>query len=470
MNNTKRILSAVLTAACVLSLTACSEDVPAPSQNNSGTTPPTTTTTAPAATMNEQDKEAVAGIEIDAEKLENPNVKFLSSWDLNPVEGTEVPVALEMFQTKYGGKIEYIQCTWEERYNKLAAMVMSGDSPDMFSAGDLDVYPKGAINKMFDPLDGYVDFDSELWKPMKAVNDQFIFNGKHYVGAVSTNTATVMIYNTRVMADNDLTDPRELLEQNNWTWDTFWDMMTKFCDRDQDKFAIDGWWFEGAFSQTCGKPYIGMENGQVVHYLDDPAIEKVQQYMYNMKVNDLPVPKSERAWQVTPSYVASGKTLFYPCGVWALEKEDLSDFGTMDEIAFVPMPRCPDADAYYLPSVIDGFALCKGSENPKGVAAYLNCAMACYDNEVAKEISNKQKREEYGWTDEMFEMLEVCRDLTAEHPVIEFYNAVTDKVADLINNPMKEGYNNLGSWTQIKESIRPAVQAELDAANAKLAE
>ena len=54
--------------------------------------------------------------------------------------------------------------------------------------------------------------------------------------------------------------------------------------------------------------------------------------------------------------------------------------------------------------------------------------------------------------------------------MIEMYNAVSSNVADLVNNPMKEAYNSGASWTQTRETIRAAVQAELDTANKKLAE
>jgi len=67
-------------------------------------------------------------------------------------------------------------------------------------------------------------------------------------------------------------------------------------------------------------------------------------------------------------------------------------------------------------------------------------------------------------------MYRLVNQMTAEHPVIEMYNAVNSNVADLINNPMKEGYNSGASWTQTRETIRAAVQAELDSANEKLAE
>lgn len=473
MKNIKRIIASALALASIAALTACDDETPAVSSGAaSGTSaPPVATEATTKATMKQEDAEKVAEIDIGAEKLENPTVKFLSSWPLNPAEGQPVSVALEMFQTQYGGVIEDVYCTWDERSTKLAMLISSDDSPDMFSAGDMDVFPKGVLSGMFQPLDDYVDFDSELWAPMKSVNDQFAFNGKHYVGATDTDSDCMMFYNKKTIADNNLEDPAELLEQDNWTWDTFWEMMTKFCNRDEQKFATDGWWFEGAISLTTGYPYIGMGDGKIVHNLDNATLEKAQDFMLNMKKNDLPFPKSEYSWQVIPTNIASGNTLFYPVGAYALYPYNniIQDFGNMEDVMFVPMPRCPDADAYYLPARVDGFALCKGAKNPEGVGAYLNCAMASRDSEAAKEIGMRQAFDEYGWTQEQWDMYQKIREMTAEHPVIEMYNAVNDAVAGYINNPMKEGYNNGASWTQTREQIRAAVQAELDDANAKLA-
>lgn len=101
------------------------------------------------ATMNKEDADKIAEINIGAEKLENGVVKFLSSWYLNPAEGQPIAPALEMFQSQYGGRIEDINTTWDNRYDKLAVLVQADDSPDMFSAGDMDVFPKGAISGMY---------------------------------------------------------------------------------------------------------------------------------------------------------------------------------------------------------------------------------------------------------------------------------------------------------------------------------
>ena len=116
--------------------------------NSSGSGEQTTVTTT-TATMKEEQAAIVEQVEIDGDKLENGTLRWLSFWDINPTEGKPVPVFLELFQTKYGGTIEYIPTTWDTRYNDLATMVLGGNSPDMFSACDLDTFPGKASAGMF---------------------------------------------------------------------------------------------------------------------------------------------------------------------------------------------------------------------------------------------------------------------------------------------------------------------------------
>lgn len=474
MRKVTRFTAAVLVVCSVISATGCDEQPEMNSSTQSSTgSPAQTTTAATQATMNKEDAEKIAEIDIGAEKLENATVKFLSSWDLNPAEGQPVAPALEMFQTQFGGRIEYINTPWDNRFEKLATLVQSDDSPDMFSAGDMDVFPKGAINKMFEPLDKYVDFSSELWAPMSEVNEQFAFQGSHYVGATDVESDCVMLYNKNTIRDNSLEDPVELLKEGRWTWDTFWEMMTKFCDVDSGKYATDGWWFEGGFSLTTGVPYVGMKDGKIVHNLDSAMIEKAQTFMLEMNKNNFQLPKAQFSWQIQPKRVASGETLFFPIGLYALYPYNnyIQDFASdQADVMFVPMPKFTETDEYYLPARVSGFSLCKGAKNPEGVAAYLNCAMATRDSEAAIEIGKRQAFEEYGWTQEQWDMYCLVNDMTAEHPVIEMYNAVTTNVADLVNNPIKESYNSGASWTQTREAIRASVQAELDSANELLDE
>ncbi len=471
----KRILSAALAAVCILSAGACAGS--AKTDSSSGTreaaattTSETTGTTTPPATLKEEDKEAIKEIGDDLPVLENKTVKLLANFDLNPMAGKPKSVALELFETKCGGRIETEICPWDNRYDILATRIVADDAPDMFSAEDLDIVPGAVISGKFMSMDPYIDYDSDLWAPTKKLNDQFAINGKHYLGLTSTDVGVVVIYNKKTIAENGLKDPVELLEEDNWTWDTFYEMMTSFSNAAEDKYCIDGWEFENAFAVTSGVPYVDFKDGRLVNNLEHEMIYAVQEYMLNLKRNDLPAPKDKRSWTVYPEMVGSGKTLFYPQGIYVLyEPTNVSAFGDMEDIMFVPMPRCPKADEYYLPAVVKGFAIPAGAKNPEGTAAYLDCVMTCRDNEKVKEIEHDQIFNDYGWTQEMYDMFLKTRELTDAHPVFEYYKAVNDDVYDCVLNPSKESYNQAVPWSQTVGEIKYELQTYLDEANEKLA-
>lgn len=90
------------------------------------------------------------------------------------------------------------------------------------------------------------------------------------------------------------------------------------------------------------------------------------------------------------------------------------------------------------------------------------------NDDTAKEISKKQLFEDYKWSEEMYNCLETVQNLTEKHPVIDLYAGVSAQCNELLNNPVKDSFNNGASWTQTRESIIPAVQAELDTVNARL--
>ena len=445
MNN-KKIFSAALALTMVVSAASCGgsgtrASAPAADGTTEASASETTTTTA-AATLKEEDKAAIAEIETDLPVLEKKEVKLLACFDLNPDEGKVKSPALEMFEQKCGGKIVTEKVAWGSRYDRLQTYILSGDSPDMFSAEDLDIIPGKVLSGAFQSMDAYVDYDSELWAPTKELNDQFSLNGKHYLGLTSTDVGTVLIYNKKTIEENGLDDPAELVKNGEWNWDTMYDMFSKFCSPADQKYGLDCWEFEPAFSLTTGVPYIGLKDGKLVSNLEDPMVMTLQEYFVKLKRAEYPFPKSDFGWQEAPDRIATGDTLFFGKGIYVMsEPQNVSVFGNMEDIMFVPMPKCPQADAWYLPSVVKGFAIPAGASNPEGAAAYLDCVMTCRDNEKIKEIEKNQLFDDYGWTDEQYEMLLLTRELTDAHPVFDYVKTVNDNVYDLVNNPSKESYN-----------------------------
>lgn len=434
------------------------------------TTAETTTATTAPKELDEEEKAAVAEVDIgEDEKLENGTVRWLSTYDINPDKGKPKLFALELFETQYGGKIEWIPTTWENRYNDLSTLVLGGTSPDLFPAQEFDTFPSKVIDGMFEPFDDYLDFDSDLWPSgAKKLAEAHVLGGKHYVAPVNTDSKCLMIYNQRTIEENGLDDPAELLEQDNWTWDTFRQMCLDYCDREEDKFAYDSWYFETQFLLTTGVAPISMENGLVKNNIGSAEIERAENFMYNLKKDDLPLPKAEFNWTEQPQRISEGKTLFWPCATWALWEADLSKFGTPEEIRFVPMPRDPDADEYYLPANMDAYALCKDAANPEGAAAFIKCKLIAENDESSVTITEKQYREDYGWTDEMFEMWYKVRELTDANPVVSIHTGLPTDVAAVVDDSIKQASFNGTDWAATRANILELTQITVDELNEKI--
>ena len=463
--NKKRIAAMSASAIALLGiLTACTEG---------GGAPQSTTTTPPPSTMDQEHQQQAEEIKTKDFDLENKSITFLASWPRNPANGKNKDVALELFQSRYGGKVVDIVVPDGERYDKLASMVSTGDSPDFFSAGDMDAFPKGAINGMFQPLDSYIDYNDEWWSDKKALNDQFVFNGNHYVGAVGAEINVLMIYNKAIVEQNGLTDPAKLLAEGNWNWDTCRAMMNDFCAMSDNNYATDGWWVVQGFSGTTGVPYIGMKDGKVVNNLRESLIEDAQEFVYNLRRDNMAYPVWDYNWVSNPKNVGLGVTLFYPCGIWALTEVEtdygLKNYGNIEDVGFVPMPKCPYVDEYYIPARVTGYMLVSGAPNPDGVACYLYCEAAAVGSEEADKITHDQYINEYGWTEDMWEMRNTIYDMLKEHPCFDFYTGISATMTDALDNPIKDSYhqNNI-SWIQTREEVYDRVQAEVDKANEKL--
>ncbi len=436
MNLTKRILAGALAMATVLSCVACGND---------GDTKTTTT----AATLNSEDQAAIddvvenIGDALPDVELANKTVKWLAHYDINPTtEGAVMPPNLALFETKYGGKIEWVQTNWESRFTDLANYVQSNTAPDLFPASDMDTHPKGAIKGMFQPIDDYVDLSLDIWEPTREACDKFMYQGKHYVAVIDVSPSCICIYNKNTIEEHGYDDPAELYAQGKWDWNTFEEMCIDFTDPDNDMYALDGWAVEKGIMLTAGKPLLDIVDGEVVSNVMDPTIEKVQTYMYELQKNGVLYPRHLiNNWSIRGGSdgtgIGSGLQLFCPVGIWAIQNslEQTEHFGNIaeGEVMFVPMPKDPDLDYYPIWSLVGGYNIITGAQNPEGAAAFINCCRFSADSEETNALGLKQLTEEYGWTEEMVAMKDEITRLARENPVFDFSASVTDDLGSRLD-------------------------------------
>ncbi len=401
-------------------------------------------------------------------ELENKTIKWLSDWDINPgATGKKTPADLYIFQQRYGGEVEYHQCPFAQLYDKLSESISGGEGLDFFYAGNMDAIPKGAIRNMFASADDYIDFESPLWEDVADLNDQLMWNGHHYTCVIQpTADNCAVLYNRKTIQEAGLDDPAVLFENGEWTWDTFQDMLEKFVDPANNKYGIDGWWFEFGLMNTIGVPPVGIEDGQLVSNIDSPEMERVQNWMYDLyQTNCIAIGVGDYGWTDHPEYIGEGKLLFYPVGLWKIYSEPeqwRATFG--DDLFFVPMPKDPNADEYYIPVGVEAYSFINGGQNPEGVAAYLNCKRFTLVNEQARAVADAVFEKDYGWTPEMVEMKQKMQELADANAALDVSKGVSKDCSELLDNSLRNTARGI-PWNETYDSIHDTVDNYLEEIN-----
>lgn len=485
MKISKRILAIAVSVVSVFSLVGCGKDDDKSKETN-------TTTTTVKATLNQDEAQVISDKAESIEglpdiELANKEVRWLAHYPMNPNNTQAAAADLELFKAKYGGVVIDEVTSWEARYTDLASLVLSGNSPDIFPAHDMDAFPKGAIRGMFQPIDDYIDFNEELWADVAKSAESFSIKDDHYVAVIEISPSVVCIYNQKTIDENGLDDPAELFANGEWTLDKFISMCEEFLNVEEEKYGLDGYWYCDGIAQTTGVPMIEIgDDGLLVSNLNNPKIEAVENKMYEISKAGVIYPRKDNNWNTrgsgqTGEGMGDGKTLFIPCGFWGIEgtPEAVKLWGDVEagEIRFVPMPLNTDGGntTHYIGAKASGYVLCEGAKNPEGFKALMYCKRACAIDEDIIALGENQRREVYKWDDTMIDMYHTINEMALENPVFELHQGVTEELATLFNNvisssTMTDGGEGAKTWTTVVSENAGTVDWLINEANTLLAE
>ncbi len=395
--------------------------------------------------------------------LENKTVKWLAHYDINPntANGGSESVNLNVFRTKYGGEVQYYPTTWDSRYSDLSTYVLGGEGIDFFPC-DTAALPKGVVSGMFQPIDDYIDLDSDLWKDVSRAMEIYNFNGKHYEFVNSVSAENVVIYNKETMEANNFEDPWEMYKEGTWNWDTFKDMLVSYVDEDAEQYGLDGYWAEKAIFLSAGVPSVESVDGTLTVNLMDPTVEKAQNYMYDLWSNNLVINREVFDWAEQPQFMGEGKELFYIIGAWNVLSDPATWSTKIDpaNLGLAPVPS-PDGSDPYQAATLDGWVLCKGAANPEGVALLAECTRFANTNDDAIAIGDAKTKEDYQWTDELIAINREINQLAEAYPVVDLATGVSSDVASITT----DGGDTVGlraamhgvDWATNREEINDVV-------------
>ena len=307
--------------------------------------------------------ESAALAEKMIQKLENPVVHLLTHGE------TMLQADEEDFMEVYGGEITRTVVGWEDLDNKLAAMVMAGDSPDLFMPNEsqfVTVLRSGLIQ----PWDDYTDFNHPRWDGVRDILRMWRLDGKQmYVGGMST-PGGIIWYNTQILEQNGLEKPWDIYQRGEWDWDVLTEMAIALTqDKDGDG-VIDQYGFQEVslnWKTWTEVPYVTVTaEGEYVNNMRNPRLY--------VGVEILSPLYAKHKVMAPGNYLKNftgGKTAMVDAPQWLYMR--FNEMAADGIVEVVPYPRIPGEDKTYLWANFARIsAIPKGATNPRGAAALLH--------------------------------------------------------------------------------------------------
>lgn len=444
-------------------------------------------------TLSTEDSEAIlnaAGIRLP-DKEDTPaagtTTKFYAWYDAfhNYAEDEIVNTGYFTFKEKYGCEVEWIECTWGDRFTTLANLVISSQSPDFYPVYT-ETFPNYVLNGVFVSVDDYVDYDDPLWRDMKDFADTyFMLDDKHYAIITDATFGNVCAYNRRVVEEYGYDDPAEMYFNNDWTWDVFYDICVDFSNPDDNRYALDSWAYSNALMRSSGATVVNLdtETGRFVSNLDDPRLERAANLLYDLTKDECCYPKWKNGNKIRNDVngggIKEGLCLFWLSPSWAFTGpvEDMSAIWgdiSAGELMFVPVPRDDDGDGrYYIETVPSGYCLVKGGTNHAGAALVAACDRFKIIDPTVISIDRKQLETTYLWNQDMLDMYDICYSLCSDSSDTilnygEGYGAKLNSVVDTFDNLAHRDISDTITWAQAKEKYGDQLQYYIDDLNTTL--
>ncbi len=496
MKLSKRITGCMLTAAMLLSVTACEQEEN-PNSGSSGFVPATTSTTA--YTTVDPDENAATDMEVkDLDtSMYTPDgnagtVVYLGYYDIHTDQkGREQCLVFESDQ--YGGKIEHITCPSGDAYvDRLSTLIASDDSPDIV-VQDVCRFPGTVSRNMFEALDDYIDIHSPLWEGVSDIAESYTFNGKHYKIPHRVTTSFALNYSKKTIEENNLPDPYELYKNGEWTWDAWRSMMQQFCDRSEDNigFYATDTILTGLITTTGVALVDAKPDGTIECNITDPNVTRAMSFYEQLCRDGVMYAKQLGDWVPPQTFATNCDRLLFlgmePEWTYIAATEELQNktgidndvFDTVSEFAFVPFPRDVEADAYYQAFDVFGFAVPKGAKNIKGATDMMNCFRVYETDEkvIAQERETHinppeiyytegkyagSRRWQMMWGEQEYDLWMEMRDGTKFSLLTEdgfgFNQTFWDNFGTVLNAVAFDGE----SWTQRSTEVAPIIEATLD--------
>lgn len=377
-----RIISALITAAMLVSVTACGNGGGDSSSSSSGNDESGDSSSSSSETTELSLTEASTGA-IDP-GAPTGHIKWLGYYEIEK----DQPDHVAMFED-LGGTVESEVCGSGGAYfERLGVLVVSDESPDLVRY-EWASFPNGVSKNLYMPLDSYLNIDDPIWETCLEAIEKFGYNNKHYYFPQTINSNFALNYNKVAVAKEGFDDPMDLYEQGKWDWNSFKELLIKWCNLGEDYIGYNG--VGGmSFVATTGKTLIEVTNtGEIINNTKDPDVQRCMEFLESLCKEKL----TGEGYMSPQEAFLDGKLLFLGMGpTWTYQasQEALAGANVEYEMAVIPYPKDPQADEYYAAYDTYGYMIPSGAKNIKGAIDWIKVGReAAYDPDKAEEEKEK---------------------------------------------------------------------------------
>ena len=314
-------------------------------------------------------------------------------YNWNPAsEYTGATVAIQEFENKTGIKVKWNTIDYKEYFTKLAALVASGESPDVVRTRT----PVSTNMLSFQPLSNTgFDFSDEAWDK-RVMQDYTI--GKNVYATSLKNThigsVTAMFYNKALIEQYSLDDPYKLWKSGKWTWNKFISMCKTFRNDSGNNIAAAGnGWDTYATIYGLQGP-LTYKNGKYTNTVSDAKFLKVMQEFGDLFNTERLIQRG------LPEVFDRGELLFFAGGAIYGRRMNayFASLKAAGTLYMVPMPSVDGQKTYYQGlHEYEAYAVAKGAKNAKAVPYFLRYFLDSENYDMSSFFCNNQILEVYNW-------------------------------------------------------------------------
>jgi len=387
--------------------------------------------------------------------LGGKTIKVVSWWDMTIPEDNPDNIQrkenLEQLMKKHNFKVEYVAIDYGEYQQKVTASLLAGEPiGDIVRLGKTYTIPTLVKQDLLWPIDQYAKNANAF--NQKTTYEHMQYEGKGYGFTENqANNVQGIFYNRTLMNKLGLKPLQEYVNEDNWNWDTFIQVVKEANKDTNNDGKLDVWGLANSslmdhalYSNNTGLTDGGKQN------LDNPATLEALNFISKLATEKAARPTEGGDWTEPGQFFRQGNTLMYAGALYELGglKTDMPDY----EIGFVPFPKGPSASEYH-----SAEALYQSLTIPKSVP---NPEQLMYIWEKINDIESVYDYPDQGWYESLFaneDDINNAKTVASGLIVLDHNTFPNLKYYDFVGE-----LNNGTSVSTVVETYKAAFQAAID--------